>query len=551
MFLTLALLPLFLQTAGSSSNSRNLRVSSIYPSFGSSRGGTRVVISGSGFQYPTEGWNPWDQINVQMGAYPCNILAHYSNSTNIVCETTSLPEETYFETVSVIVFQYSLLGVAEIQKLSGATDAFQYRRDDTAFVYAATEWGGTAGDFIRFHATSTNGDDGITTSAQFSISFGEEGSSKCAINVDEDDGYPDEDIVREQQTNILCQISGDDFVLPGFYNLTVRVNSMDPTSESCVNALCFPPDATVRSSNHGLGHGVVAPASSVAPWMPPYGPYQDRFWGTVLLESGLAYHVVIYPQITSVSPASGGLHGGNHLTIRGTAFSPEMSDNTVTVGGIPCTVTSASVHELVCTLADSTTHDMTSRRRSMRGLLFEDFWSSVSITEFDQDGRNDPYKHGIKATKLDWYGSPSTEESYRASPQYTTHVSVGFFVPPLTANYQFFLACDDSCSIDLSLDESRENMETQASSTSYSTFSFSAAYNPSLFYEKWSTVNARSLPTEVNQTTIPGISSPMTLEAGRRYAFRHVLVNGGGAGWSRVALKVFQTRFFVMCRVVS
>ena len=56
------------------------------------------------------------------------------------------------------------------------------------------------------------------------------------------------------------------------------------------------------------------------------------------------------PTVSSVSPASGNI-GGQYLTISGTGFSNSPTNNTVTVDGNDCAVTSSNNNEIKCTLA--------------------------------------------------------------------------------------------------------------------------------------------------------------------------------------------------------
>lgn len=45
---------------------------------------------------------------------------------------------------------------------------------------------------------------------------------------------------------------------------------------------------------------------------------------------------------------------GDSLTITGTSFGASAADNSVTIGGVACTVTSASSTQLVCTVGAGT-----------------------------------------------------------------------------------------------------------------------------------------------------------------------------------------------------
>ncbi len=57
------------------------------------------------------------------------------------------------------------------------------------------------------------------------------------------------------------------------------------------------------------------------------------------------------PTVSSVSPMNGNI-GGQYLTISGTGFSLNPANNSVTVDGNDCAVTSSSAFEIKCTLAE-------------------------------------------------------------------------------------------------------------------------------------------------------------------------------------------------------
>jgi len=58
--------------------------------------------------------------------------------------------------------------------------------------------------------------------------------------------------------------------------------------------------------------------------------------------------VGIYPVITSVSPSQGSLRGGTTVTITGNGFNNVTSALRVLVGGVKCTVVSASIDTVKC-----------------------------------------------------------------------------------------------------------------------------------------------------------------------------------------------------------
>ena len=80
--------------------------------------------------------------------------------------------------------------------------------------------------------------------------------------------------------------------------------------------------------------------------------------------SGALFHFQLHPEIAFVTPASGSLAGGTHLTLTGTGFPPETSAETMDVraGGRACVVVRTSATELVCQVRLGLDADITAVR---------------------------------------------------------------------------------------------------------------------------------------------------------------------------------------------
>ena len=64
-------------------------------------------------------------------------------------------------------------------------------------------------------------------------------------------------------------------------------------------------------------------------------------------------------EVTNVFPLEGSFAGGSVLTVTGTGFSTTSSDNIIKVGGTPCSVTSSTSTEVICTLdSPAVTHQV-------------------------------------------------------------------------------------------------------------------------------------------------------------------------------------------------
>ncbi|OLP76863.1 hypothetical protein AK812_SmicGene43147, partial [Symbiodinium microadriaticum] len=92
-------------------------------------------------------------------------------------------------------------------------------------------------------------------------------------------------------------------VVPGHYNITVRVNSLDRQNGDCPNSLCFPFTKTQVICR--------LPEDELA----------SRYLTSRILQplhaelETAAYHFTVYPQVSAIEPSVGSLFGGNNLTL--------------------------------------------------------------------------------------------------------------------------------------------------------------------------------------------------------------------------------------------
>ncbi|XP_061110160.1 fibrocystin-L-like isoform X2 [Conger conger] len=99
------------------------------------------------------------------------------------------------------------------------------------------------------------------------------------------------------------------------------------------------------------------------PQLPP-GLYnvhvQAGNWGYATTNNGMNATIKYVLEVTDIYPKWGSLYGGAMITITGSGFSSNISDNTVSIGGTLCVVTSASDHQLECTTQpEERTHTVT------------------------------------------------------------------------------------------------------------------------------------------------------------------------------------------------
>ncbi|CAE7255018.1 Pkhd1l1 [Symbiodinium microadriaticum] len=266
-------------------------ITTVYPDRGSTEGGTYLVISGSGFMMPTEA-NPWDSQVVYVGSKICNIMAHYTSSTQIVCMTT--PHDVVAESSESLTVSVQIFGGLGLASYASKSSAFQYHWQDTALIHWANHWAGTGGDIMEFGGDIRAG---ATSAGQFEIRVGD-----AWCHVDEE-VWPLSNRRRSWTKQVSCQLPDDDLLIPGYYNVTIRVNSLDRADGDCPNSLCFP--YTEEQAGTGYGHGF---AAIVNPPPSDSNGKLNRVWGGMLdIVTGHTYHFTVYPQVR-LSPCMAGLN---------------------------------------------------------------------------------------------------------------------------------------------------------------------------------------------------------------------------------------------------
>eukprot|EP00439_Symbiodinium_sp_Y106_P006795 s7617_g1.t1 len=135
------------------------------------------------------------------------------------------------------------------------------------------------------------------------------------------------------------------------------------------------------------------------------------------------------------------------------SFAPDLAANEVFVGGRRCEVLEASQHRLVCQvpawgaagIGDSsmrglryTRHDIRRRRR----------WTRWTISEMPPEAERPVDQAGFVKGFLNEIGTTQPWD-YRVGKEQSMLELTGFFVPPLTANYSFYMCGDDQLSLEL------------------------------------------------------------------------------------------------------
>lgn len=119
------------------------------------------------------------------------------------------------------------------------------------------------------------------------------------------------------------------------------------------------------------------------------------------------------PTVSSVSPNSGNI-GGQFLSITGTGFSRNPANNTVSVDGTNCAVTSASENLLTCTLSkrdSSKTTLLPTNSTSQKNGYFAG--AGLQYARYTYSGTLPEFISGVRAANLTLLGSP-LEVGFRA-----------------------------------------------------------------------------------------------------------------------------------------
>lgn len=240
------------------------------------------------------------------------------------------------------------------------------------------------------------------------------------------------------------------------------------------------------------------------------------------------YEHTVLPGVQSVSPNSG-LSGGQDITITGTGFSNHEDRVSVTVDDVPCTVTSSTINEISCHLAEKVSQssllDTNSGSQTMGYLC----GSGLSYERYDISTLSTKTYAGLKAA-IDSGSHSMTllESGVRAEIEtpniYETdgygQVYKGYFYAPVAGNYIFRGGADDNFAIYLS--------------DQYG----SASVNPTpiIYADSASAYNYDDNLYIYNQSTALG--QEIALEAGKYYYMEVYHINSVGNGYLKVSVEV-------------
>ena len=200
------------------------------------------------------------------------------------------------------------------------------------------------------------------------------------------------------------------------------------------------------------------------------GPMNSTFfvsdkYGTALVDGAYSvnsksqlfvYHTL--PEVTSVTPNTGGAAGGTHVTIQGVGFDAYPGATTVMLGSTPCNVESITKTELVCSTPAEA--DVTGASFGSRGLLYEMWTATEDPTASDTSAAD------YHSMTMD--GSDVEGPYFNETNGFTAKLS-GYFVAPYTGNISFYLESSDAATLSFSADSDSANAAVLVENTEATT----------------------------------------------------------------------------------
>ena len=148
------------------------------------------------------------------------------------------------------------------------------------------------------------------------------------------------------------------------------------------------------------------------------------------------YQAKSIPVIFSTSEDKGYITGGQNITVKGYGFDTGVID--AKIDGQVCKVTAVSKYEFSCTVqAKAAASDLSKKYIGQHGIS----------RKFVNKGKRLNF-NTIKTESGQMQLALNMESDWNKGDNIGSHYK-GWFVPPTTARYRFYMTCDDKCELDI------------------------------------------------------------------------------------------------------
>ena len=491
-------------------------IANVVPSRGGTEGGTRITIYGYNFAQN----GIFSQYNVFIGNEACYVINYYSSDSQIVCLTpkctTSFCQDPIWQGNHVVSLN---IYVQTVESILSAFTTFTFDGGKTPELMSMSHYSwGSATSLITGKITAAYLDD----VSIFIGGTGNIGGSNSATIGEAGD------INAELWGNSYYRWYYSDYPIyyhppidmaAGVYNLSLVVQDLENVGWGSGSARTFPVQyPAARGSDHKYLYDAAL--------------------------SGAPYNFILFPNIGSVYPTLGSLAGGAVLTIKGSGFSTNVSNNIVYASGQRCDVLSADFNTISC------------QTRSVEADSMSSFMSDIQI----EDGlpiapSNTRWKYNSTRSygSAGWWVKLWDWDAYNANKFPNSAVRRSF---ALHQGMSFGLNYDVGSDWAGQLGYSSRSWDSRAFVADYSTL-LVAPFTGVYYFYVMNVDNSVSLygaPQDSNEEkllvsatysyidstdrSVIRESAGVHLSAGDRYSLRARLINSGGPDNLHLALRI-------------
>ena len=369
-------------------------ITGVYPSVGSTAGGTRVTIVGSGFlRAGTSG-----STTVTIGGQTCAEVPYYTTDSTFICDT---PPGSGTEPL-----QMTLLGTGYGQ-------------------YAVCQYTQNTGCNFVYSISSTPNLDLIYTPAVMA-------GQQLVYS-----GF----LYGNYYSQYLNRIGGALCNLAPSFNTSLDNAGIGGSMYGDVTQQCTVSDQAAGRYLFSINI-LPAPDATTGMQLPfPVVGYGNGTSNTMNFKvddtTGAIYNVVQLPVVTGLSVKLGASTGGQLVTITGTSFSTDCTALQVTIGWSLATVVSCSLDSIVVLTTPTTGSNVRET-------------AAAALGTYGGTG----YAYGVGSTGYVWYYQNVPSLALLGLQQQTAlygeQSMAGILIVPYTASYQFLLTSRDTASFSLS-----------------------------------------------------------------------------------------------------